>query len=108
MSGISIGASFGGGAKREESLKPMTSMAMHRVNFPDDIDDETANAMIPHIVGHRGAKITAAGVTSNCTLKLKVAKAGSKSYLSVAGQNVLRANHGARLAQQLIDEALQL
>ncbi|KAF0693930.1 Aste57867_15150 [Aphanomyces stellatus] len=106
MSGISIGASLSG-AMPKETFKPLTSMAMHRVDFPSDIDDETAGAMIPHIVGHRGAKITAAGVTSNCTLKLKIAKVGARerSYISVAGQNVLRANHGARLAQQLIDDA---
>ncbi|KAG9415043.1 hypothetical protein AC1031_008468 [Aphanomyces cochlioides] len=108
MSGISIGASLAG-AMPKESFKAVTSMAMHRVEFPPDASYDIAQAMLPNIVGHKGSKITAASVQSNTTLKVKIAKAGSheKSYISVSGENVMRVNHGARLAQQLIDDAYQ-
>ncbi|EQC39051.1 hypothetical protein SDRG_03259 [Saprolegnia diclina VS20] len=93
--------------KVSEAAWPQANF-MQRIDFPD-VDHATASLMVPHILGAKGAKISAASRASNSRLTLRYGKSGSeKNNIVIIGTTQLRVEHGARLAKELLDDALKL
>ncbi|KDO26764.1 hypothetical protein SPRG_08066 [Saprolegnia parasitica CBS 223.65] len=81
---------------------------MQRIDFPD-VDAATASLMVPHILGAKGAKISAASRASNSRLTLRYGKSvAEKNNIVIIGTTQLRVEHGARLAKELLDDAVKL
>ncbi|OQR93338.1 hypothetical protein ACHHYP_02639 [Achlya hypogyna] len=129
MAGISVGASLGVGGGGSSRTVRAASVAddrwstrdkssgelawsqanfMQRVDFPD-VDVGTASFMVPHVLGAKGAKISAASRASNSRLTLRYGKTSNeKNNIVIIGSTQLRVEHGARLAKELVDGAYKV